>query len=430
MRLKDKVVLAMENKSFPKPGMKRITLALTFLLISTLACGLFGSAYEMGPIAQPVWETAVQGEANSYTYGNVYANAYANGTFYVLGAKLRAFDEASGKTLWQADADFYRLSADQKLVYVSSGGECVSLEAGSGKKVGTLPTGQSYLCNADRLDDSPYDFAVSASGEIIAADPVSPAKQLWLWTHSLGLPPSVIFFQPHNTEPYVWRGKLIAYTYTAEEDPNIDYLNFQVLNPSNGELHWELTGKPSGLAVVSGDAVILAYQVIFRAEPTTTTHRTLVPAGPFQLVARDLATGKERWHVVTEYADGYYVRGSSLYQCRNGDWRWFDLQTGSLLGQQKGVATSYTYYTCPPMDKPNAPNLVIAEDLWLTRGVQNSADKNPLQDSWYTAFQLSTGKALWSTQTIIHGAPSIAAFGKSMVLMVEGDKLRAYRLKP
>jgi outer membrane protein assembly factor BamB len=402
--------------------MKRAILALGLLLISSLACGLFRSAHEMGPIAQPVWESAAQAKPNSYIY--------ANGVFYTLGAKLSALDEVSGKMLWQAQADSYRLSADQKLVYVSSGGDCLSLDAGSGKKVRTLPVGQSYLCNPARLDDSPYDFMLNDNGSVSAAD-VSTGKARW--TTPLGLTFSSIFYQPPGADPYVWRGRVIVHTLTFQQDQNIAYLNFQALDPSSGKLRWGLAAKPAGLAIVSGDAAILAYQDSFQAEPTTTTHPIPVPAGPFQLVARDLATGEERWHVVTEYADGYYVRGNSLYQCRAGNWRWFDAQTGTLLGQRKSVATSYTY-SCPGMDEPNAPNAEVAEDLWLSRGVQTSADntnfENPIQDSWYTAFQLSTGKALWSTQTVIHGAPSIVALGKSVVLMLEGDKLRAYRLAP
>jgi outer membrane protein assembly factor BamB len=395
------------------------------LLIFTFACGLFGSSHQMGPTAQPVWEFASQGRADSYA---AYA-LYADGIFYVLGAKLNALDEASGKVLWQAEADSYRLSEDQKLVYVSSGGKCTSLDAKSGKKK-ALSAKQAYLCKTDRADDSPYDFAVSEAGAIIAAE-ASTGKALW--AAPLGLSFSSIFSQPPGAEPYIRRGQLIAHTLTFQEDHNVSYLNFQALDPSSGKLRWEMTGKPAGMAVISGDAVILAYQERFKAEPTTSAHPVPVPTGSFQLAVRDLATGKERWHVVTDYSDGYYVRGNLLYQCREANWRWFDMQTGKLVGEQKSVGTTYTY-SCPSTDKPGFPTAELADDIWLLRGTRTSADntniETPIYDGWYTAFQISTGKALWSTKIIIHDKPYMAALGKSMVLLIEEDKLRAYRLKP
>jgi outer membrane protein assembly factor BamB len=394
--------------------LNRVFIALPVLLLSILACICSGAPNPNE--TDPLWEVP------TFNFGGW--SDYANGIFYVLSDsnQLYAWDEMSGTTLWQVDAEQARLNVDKSLLYVWSNDQCIAYDATSGELVETLSSARNYLCDYGRRDDSNFNFTVADDQTLTAANAETGEM---LWQTNLGLEQESVFLQPPAQDPYIYNEQVIVHSkgYKAGNH-NTSYLNFQVLDPQTGETVWQVVDKFYGEARILGDLVVMIYSETGETVPNE-NNSIPTPVGTFELVAYDIRTGEEKWHTTTDYSVNIYLADNIVYECIDDRiFRWWDMSDGTLLGEKD---LSGSTQSCP---NGTDENLNIGDDIWLTTGSRTSPDAglsfNGPYDGWVTAWQISTAKVDWSSEISEKSMVSISARGEKVVLIGWQGGYQAY----
>jgi outer membrane protein assembly factor BamB len=392
----------------------RVFIALPVLLLSVMACVCSGAPNPNE--TDPLWVVP------EFDFGGWSDSA--NGIFYVLRAdnQLLAWDEMTGATLWQIEAEQARLSTDKSLLYAGASDQCIAYNSTSGEVVETLSSARSYLCDTSRRDDSSFNFTVAEDQTLTATNAETGDT---LWQTNLGLDLNSVFLQPPAQDPFLYNDQVIVYTTGYKlGDSNKSYLNFQVFDPQTGETVWQLIDKPYGEARISGDLVILIYSETGENVPND-ANSIPTPVGTFELVARDVRTGEEKWHTTTDYSVNIYLADNIVYECIDDRiFRWWDMNDGTLLGEKDLSASTQS---CP---NGSTENLNIGDDIWLTTGYRTSPEAglsfNGPYDGWVTAWQISTAKVDWSSEISEKSMVSISARGEKVVLVGWQGGYQAY----
>ncbi|GAB4578218.1 MAG: hypothetical protein Fur0022_09520 [Anaerolineales bacterium] len=408
----------------------RHMLAWIALIIATLACAR--SAGPAARVANPIWEKAPQ----PFTFANFaqYSPVYANGLFLALDDNntLFAWEEHTGKIVWQTPAISFRLSTDQKYLYVKRPDQtCVQLHTSNGALVGNLSNELGHLCRPDLKNDTDTLYTFT-DPNLLTATRVFTGETLW--QVPLNLPDEVsnssIFPQPPEwaDDLRLQNGRVLVHTTSFKlGDEQHGYFNFQAFDSQNGALVWEVVGKAHGGVIYDTDRVYLIYTDQF-VDFDSFGDLTI----PLQIHAHDVLTGQELWQAEWIGLNFYQLSNSMLYSCQKGNWRWLDAATGQLLGEQT-LSLPAAAGGCLLMNNASTnflqDKLAFQINHKVSKGFELEFDIRPY-DTWLNVYHIETGKPLWSTEILLENNVSIAAVGQDVILLHWGDGFRAYSITP
>lgn len=395
-------------------------------LILTLACSL--TAKTAGRRADPLWEKPLQ--PAPFPHNPIYAD----GLFFALDESntLFAWEENTGKTVWQTPALRFRLNADRTSLLVQQPDQtCARLALSNGALLETLPNELGHICRPDLKNDTDTLYTFRDPDQLIATHALTGEV---LWQVPLNLPPEVssssIFPQPPEWDDDLLarNGRVLVHTTSFKEgDDQHGYFNFQAFDALTGSVVWQVVGQAHGTVIYDETRVYLIYTDEF-VDYDAFGDLTI----PLHIHAHDLSTGQELWQGEWIGLNFYHLSDGVLYSCQKGQWRWLDAATGQELGKQT-LALPAATGGCLLLNNP-ATNLLGRQVAFqISREVSQGYTfelGNVPYDTWLNAYSLETGKPLWSTEILLENPISIAALGQDTILLWWDGQLRAYAIAP